>query len=380
VRNQKGLALITVIVAFAIVLLAVGAVILISRTESSTVINNQQAEVAFQLAESGIDWGAAKVRANPDFSTTTTIIAQTPSYVVKVSVTNDPQTKTATIISYSIVSGSSVTPTGSRAIQASFEITKKQIVTAGSLFKRAITCNGRIDGGVNSKIKVSTPLPNEDGISILSNYNDSGNAVYFKQHLDLDGKIGVMDGASYDVPDPSKVTVTASDPVKPLTEYEINAWKEAATKEGHYYSGDQDWGNGKEFDGIYFIDGNLEVGNKLSGKGTLVVNGDLITKNKTEIAAEPFALIVLGNAQDLNLKNNAHIGGYIYCEGDISFKNNLILVGGISAIGSVEFKNGADITYTNLGSSEEMLPSGFSTEYGVLETIFWKEVLPPASP
>jgi len=380
VRNQKGLALITVIVAFAIVLLAVGAVILISRTESSTVINNQQAEVAFQLAESGIDWGAAKVRANPDFSTTTTIIAQTPSYVVKVSVTNDPQTKTATITSYSILSGSSVTPTGSRAIQAAFKITKKQILTAGSLFPRAITCNGKIEAKNNTKITITSSVPND--ISVLSNYTGSGDAVSFGNNLDLDGYVGIMGGAHYSGLDPDQVKVTSPQTVRTLTEDEIEAWRSAAKEEDHYFTttGTIDWGNGMEINGIYFIDGNLEIDNKFSGKGTLVVNGNLTTKNKTDITAEPFALIVLGNA-DLDMKNNAHITGYIYCEGDIEFKNNLTLVGAISATGNVKIGvNNATISYTNMGSSEEMSPPGFSTEYGVLETIFWKEVLPPASP
>jgi hypothetical protein len=376
--KEQGLALITVIVIFAIVLLSVAGTIVLARTELSTSKNNERAEQAFSLAESGIDWAAAKIRANPDFSTTTTYIPVTPSGTVAVQVFLDSQTKTATVISYSVIPVSSDYPKASRAIEAVFGV-KLGILSGESLFERAITANGQITSKNGAEIRVSSNLPNKDDISLLSNYSGPGDAVSFDKLDYLDGKVGVMSGETAAGVPTDKVVVGATpDPVRTLTPTEIDAWRQAAIKEGHYYSGTTSWGSGVTLNGIYFFDGNLEVDNKLSGRGTIVVNGSFTAGNKADILSESLALIVIGD-MDIDMKNKATITGYIYCGGNVVFKNKLELVGSIAAIGSVEFKNNGDITYQNLGEGGYYLPPGFSQTNATLDLKSWSEIPVPGS-
>ncbi len=247
------------------------------------------------------------------------------------------------------------------------------------MFEQAITSNGKITTKNNAAIHVSSVLPNFDGIAILSNYAGA-NAVTVGQNFSIDGKVGLMAGATSSGLSAGQITQPAApDPVPTLTPTQIEQWRQLAKDQipPHYYSGNQDWGSGVTLDGVYFVDGNVVIDNKLSGNGTLVVNGSLTTKNKTEWTSTSMALLVTGGAS-LDTKNSASITGYIYVDGNIEFKNNMALVGAITATGDVYFgKNNATITYQNLGEGGYYNPPGFSSTTQLYSVQSWQEVAPP---
>lgn len=376
--NQKGLALITVIFVFLIVALAVGATIILAGTERSTSKNSERAEQALAFAEAGIDWAAAKLRSNTDFTTSTTYVSVSQTGSVGVSVVQDQGSETATayVVSFSRIPALDAdTPTAARSIRVIFRV-EKSILNISGLFERAVTTDGFLLAKNNATITISSNLPHGDGVSLLSNYASSiPPAVSFGSGLVLDGNVGLMDGATYSGLDPSQVTRTEPDPVRTLTSTELAFWQDKAIQQGHYYEGNQNWGSGVTLDGVYYIKGNLEIDNKLNGIGTLVVEGNLWTKNKTTISSSSMAIIVTGTA-DIDMKNGASITGYIYCGGNIEFKNSLTLVGAIVAKGNVEFKNNMNITYQDLSQSPD-LPPGWSRTDVNLPLISWLEVPPP---
>ncbi|MCR4429318.1 MAG: hypothetical protein NUV68_08315 [Caldiserica bacterium] len=383
-KEQKGIALITVVIATALIVILIGASILIAKTETSTSQTGIVSEQAFSAAEAGIDWAAAKIRNAADFATTTTTYLSIGDTTVGVKVTNnyDPSTKTGTavIYAYSVKPPYAGTPTSMRAISATFR-TEVSILSGWTMFERAITANGKIYAKNNAEIKVASLLPNQDDISVLSNYNGPGDAVEIGKLDYLDGKIGIMQGETVKGIPSGKWTYAQPDPVPQLTETssEIIAFKNEAISQGNYFEGNQDWGSGMTLSGIYYIHGNLTVDNKLSGRGTIVVTGSFESKNKTEITSDSLALIVLGN-MTIDLKNKATINGYIYAAGDLTFKNTAAIVGGISCTGNLEFKNNLEITYMDLGDSTVYLPSGFSRRFTNLILQSWKEVSPPSNP
>jgi len=375
-KGQSGIALITVVIVFAILVVVVGVSIVLARTETSTSTNNIRAEQALSLAEAGIDWAAAKIRFNPSFSTTTTYLSISGN-PVGVTVTNNQQTKNTTVMAYSMIPPRGTEyPTASRAIRATF-LVDPGIIPGGTLFKRAITADGTIGSKNNAEIRVSSNLPMGGSISILSNYaSATPPAISFGKLDALDGNAGIMQNATSSGIPSGQVTKTDPEAVPTLTQAEIDAWHAAAEKEGHYFSGDQNWESGITLDGIYFVDGNVIINNKLEGTGTLVVNGNLTTKNKTNWASNSMALIILGSA-DLDMNNKASITGYIYCGGNIEFKNTFSLVGAMTLKGNLYFKNNGTITYQDLGLGGYFNPPGFSTSNQSLQLQSWQEVAPP---
>jgi Tfp pilus assembly protein PilV len=384
-KEQKGIALITVVIATALVVILIGASILIARTETSTSQTGIVSEQAFSAAEAGIDWAAAKIRNAADFATTTTTYFSVGNATVGVKITNayDPTTRTGTavIYAYSVLPPYAGTPTSMRAIIATYR-TEVSIISGWTMFERAITANGQIYAKNNAEIRVASQLPNNDNISVLSNYSGPGDAISIGKLDYLDGKVGIMSGETVSGIPTGKWTYASPDPVPTLTSTspEILAFKQEAINQGHYYGTDQNWGSGITLsDGIYFIEGNLTVDNKLSGRGTIVVTGNFTSKNKTEISSDSLALIVLGDAE-IDLKNKATINGYIYAAGNLEFKNSATIVGGISCAGSLNFWNNLEITYQDLGESTVYLPSGFSRRFTNLILQSWSETAPPTSP
>ncbi|MEI6309442.1 MAG: hypothetical protein WCP58_07360, partial [bacterium] len=293
-------------------------------------------------------------------------------------VINPSQSTTATVEAFSIIASVGTEyPAASRAIRATF-LVPKGAMPAGTLFDRAITTNGKIGTKNNATIHVSSALPSADGIAILSNYVGA-DAVVVGNGFSIDGTVGLMSGATAPTLLPSQITPNASQDLVPtLTPSDIDIWRQLAKSQipPHYYLGDQNWGSGITLNGIYFVDGNVEIDNRLDGQGTLVVNGNLTTKNKTEWSSTSMALLVTGEAS-LDTKNSANITGYIYVDGDIEFKNNMTLVGSIAATGDVYFgKNNATITYQNLGDGGTFLPPGFTGANKELTPFSWQEILP----
>ena len=386
-KNQQGIALLTTVVVMAILVLVIGASVMIAISETETTQNSARSEQALNYAEAGIHWAAAKLRADPYFSTSTTsyLPSMAPSVSVGVRVINSSQSAMATIEAFSIIdSGGTAYPNASRAIRATF-LLPKGVMPYGALFKRAITTNGKIETKNNATIHVSSALPSSDGIAILSN-SPSSNAVVVGNGFSIDGKVGLMSGASYSDSLNGKTQTATPDPVPQLTEDQIIAWRNAAIADGtakgkdHYFSTSQSWENGITLDGIYFINGDLEIDNKLNGQGTLVVNGKFTTKNKTEWSSTSMALIVTG-AADLDMKNNASITGYIYVNGAVEFKNNMTLVGSIAARGNVIFgQNNATITFQNLGEGGFYNPAGFANANDELTPFSWQEIDPASIP
>lgn len=381
-KRQEGIALITVVATTALIVILIAASILIARTETSTSQTSIVAEQAFSAAEAGIDWAAAKIRNTPDFNTTTTTFISVGSATVGVKVTNtyDPVTRTGTavIYAYSVLPPYAGTPTSMRAVTATYQ-TEVSIISGWALFERAITANGQIYAKNNAEIRVASLLPNQDNISVLSNYSGIGDAISIGKLDYLDGLVGIRSGETVSGIPAGKWVYAEPDPVPQLTatSTEILVFKQEAIAQGHYYSGNQDWGSGFTFsNGIYFVEGDLTVDNKLSGRGTLVVTGNFTSRNNTEIQSDSLALIILGNAE-VYLKNKANINGYIYVAGDLEFKNSAAIVGGISCTGNLTFKNNLEITYQDLGESSIYLPSGFTRRYTNLILRAWSETKPP---
>jgi Tfp pilus assembly protein PilX len=380
--NQKGLALLTVFFIFLVALIVVGAIAIISVTEIGTTRTNLDAEQAFNLAEAGIDWAKAQLAANYTYSTTGSFI-NTPnigsSGTALVKVENPggtaPSTWTVTITAKGFVSG-----TASRAIQASYHLTRSGTQNDSGLFQRPITANGRITSGNNSSITVDTPSP-LGGLSILSNY-DGPNAISFGNNLTLTGSAGLMPNAtSVGISSSQIVKPVPPDPVRTLTSTEIDFFRNAAIQQGHYYSTSQTWGSGITLaGGTYFVEGSLAVDNRFAGNGTLVVNGNMTTDNKLDWdSTGNFALVILGGGvSELDGANKATIAGLVYCNGDITFKNSCQITGALSCRGNVEFKNNLDLQYLGLGyGGQDTGPPGWITNpVSKPQQLSWQEVAP----
>jgi len=401
ILNQKGLALLTVFFIFLVALIVVGAIAIISVTEIGTTRTNLDAEQAFNLAEAGIDWAKAqfsvpswKLTASPS----TMNVPSLSGVVVTISGPTGTPSGSYTITSKGSVSG---TATAARAIQVTILLTKSSTQSTSGMFERAITANGNIVLGDHSTIGVSSPLPNGDGIAMLSNYSGS-NAVVVGTDFSIAGyKVGLM---AYPPTTYSGLNLTTQvvrpapqDLVPTLTTSQMNQWKADAIADGiakgtqHYFFSstidDINWNNGITLDGIYFVDvpigKKLKINTKLAGQGTLVVNGKLDTVMGTQWSATPLALIIkvpIGQEAHLDMPGNPSITAYIYVDGNVTFNvpadGTPTIRGSIAANGYVKFNNdNASITYQSLGAGG---PPGFSatTTLTTISSSSWKEVAP----
>jgi hypothetical protein len=341
------------------------------------VVENQQAAKAFTLAEAGIDWAVAQLQKDHSFpgvvdERTYTVTNVSTTGTVLVMITNDGITTTITSWSELPALGQNY-PMAKRAIHATVKM--GGIMPAEALFKRAITANGRITGNHGASIEIISPLPNLEGTSILSNFSGAGAIQFFRDlYIEDPGYAGIMDGSTI-VPNTVPWKYVPPDPVSTLTEEQIKAWRLAAQNEDHYYATSQFWSNNVTLNGIYFIEGDLDVDNNISGSGTLVITGNLTTWNNASFSSDAIALITLGNA---TFKNNGDILGYIFAGGSILVDSNFGIKGAISCVGDFTCtKNNLTIEYTDFGQGGGSNPAGFSQSNEALQLQSWQEVAPP---
>ncbi|MCR4432854.1 MAG: hypothetical protein NUV70_02255 [Caldiserica bacterium] len=383
--NQKGLALITVIVVFAIVLVTVAGTIVLTRTESSTSKTNERAEQAFSLAEAGIDWAAAKLRANPQFAiTSTTLISQTGQTQVIITRTSS---KVTVISTGNLASGGTDTPTAQRAIKVEF--LSQQGFDAGGMWDRAVTANGHVDASGNINIRWDDPV---NGPTTQSNLV-AANSIQFTGNINVLGSpgVGYVPGGSARLIGNTGQTTVGQVPPDPVEDIDLSYWRNLCLTQpgvssysgnksfsgnysflhGLYVNGNLSLSGNATLNGIIFAEGNITISGNFTGNATFVSAGNITMTGNVDISGMNGVAMIA--AQDLTLTGNKQIKGYLYAGEDINWQGNANLIGGISCKGNLNFGGNVDIRFRDF-TDESNLPPGMTVSNAPLTLLSWQEV------
>lgn len=122
---------------------------------------------------------------------------------------------------------------------------------------------------------------------------------------------------------------------------DVEMYRKDATS---YFSGDQTWTGALDLDGLYFIDGDLDIHGTYSGVATIVVNGEVNINGDlvpSDIEENDLCILSTGN---ISAVNNVMVKALLYSPGVITLDNNEEMQG--SVIGrTVNLTNNASITY-----------------------------------
>jgi hypothetical protein len=150
-RDQRGVALITVLFILVIAILVVSAVFTLGMTEIGSVTNNMRAEQALNLAEAGIDWAKANLITRTASNKTFPLGTGTGAGTVNVTITSSSLSATSTVYtirSTSLIPGNGNSPDAQRAISAnilySVTSTGSSPVLSG-FWKRPLTANVHLE-------------------------------------------------------------------------------------------------------------------------------------------------------------------------------------------------------------------------------------------
>ncbi|MBW1678782.1 MAG: hypothetical protein JRJ08_01355, partial [Deltaproteobacteria bacterium] len=125
-----------------------------------------------------------------------------------------------------------------------------------------------------------------------------------------------------------------------VTQAQFNEYLDQADT---YLIGDQTI-TGGHYEGVIYIEGNLDIQGGFTGDATFVVTGDLILSgNIDNTGNDNYAFIVGGDVWSSGI-GNSDIDGTIYCNGNFDSRENISINGsivsfgdaGITGIGSVE--------------------------------------------
>ncbi len=327
--KEKGIALITTVLVFAILILSVGAVVVLARTENATVKNNERAAQAFTLAEAGIDWAEAMLRPPNELSATSTYLSLSATCSVFVMV--DRGSTTATITSISTMPQLGSTPTASRAIRAVFSL-GGGAPSPATYWKRPVTANGEISWFGNNMNVDATGI---DGPAILSNSSTTNPSVKLSgNNVNITGgdpNIGYVQGGGVEVPWGSSVStgLVTPDPV-PLMDFAY--WANLAKPPGSQELTQQYFDTHVTITGPAWVNSNLTItANNAVIYGPLYVNGTLsIMANTVRMNGVIYA------KNNINLYSNniyepegSSVGLTLVCGGSFTTGNNNINVAGI---------------------------------------------------
>jgi hypothetical protein len=397
-KSEKGLALITVIIVFAIVLVAVSATVILARSEISTSKNLERGTEVLHDAEAGISWAAAQLKANLNFTASTpTVPFGFPN--VRVLVGQSQDGRTVTVTAWATDPSLGDYPEAKRAIRATFQVRIEQQYS-----QRPFTANGTISfGSGQGSNKFAINYQGGTGPAILSNTSTKNPSVIFTD-VQFSGDpttptIGYVAGGGVQ---PSSYK-SAEYPPQPVPSMDWDYWKTTASSGGTIPGGT--WStnemtvtgpklingdlvinaNNITLNGVFYVTGTVTIGaNHIYGDFTLVSEKDIVfTENGTIQIHGNTAFLAKGNViidHQASLWYDDQKAGLIYAQGDFLGGNGAIMNfnGAISVQGSIDFDIGAqvNITWRDVINTPGLQPPGFSgLATPVLES--WAEVAPP---
>lgn len=124
-----------------------------------------------------------------------------------------------------------------------------------------------------------------------------------------------------------------------------------------------------QFGGTTYINGTLTLGNNNSSNNqhVIVAKNDITINNNSTFNLQTAPLII-SEQGDIDIRNNAKIGGYLYApNGNITLENNTSLTGAAAAL-NITMANNATIDYNVNGLND--LPGGGGTS-ATLEILAW---------
>ncbi|MCR4427799.1 MAG: hypothetical protein NUV68_00425 [Caldiserica bacterium] len=398
-KSERGLALITVIIVLAIVLVAVSATIILARSEISTSKNQERGTEVLHEAEAGISWAASQLKANLNFAATTpTVPAGFPN--VRVLVGQSPDGRTVTVTAWATDPTLGDYPEAKRAIKATFQVRIEQQYS-----QRPFTANGTInfnsEKGAN---KLDIEYSGGSGPAILSNWSTDNPSVIFDPDVRFSGDpttptIGYVAGGGVS---PSTYK-SAEYPPQPVPSMDWDYWKNTASSGGTIPGGT--WStngmtvtgpklingdlvinaNNITLNGVFYVTGTVTIGaNHIYGNFTLVSEEDIVfTENGTIKIHGNSAFLAKGDViiqHNASIKYDSQKAGLIYAQGDFSGYNVSIVDfnGAISVQGKIDLTIGAqfNVHWRDLINTPGLQPPGFSgLATPVLER--WEEIPPP---
>ncbi|MCX5975563.1 MAG: hypothetical protein NTV33_01715 [Coprothermobacterota bacterium] len=388
-NNQRGIALITTVFLLAISVVAIGATIVLTHTEISTVVSSQRSQKAFSLAEAGVDWAAAKLRADAAFSITSTTLLFDSG---QTTISFERMGNNIIVVSQSQINGSDVqTPTAQRAIRTAF--TTAAGFNASTLWHRAITTDGKLTGSGNINIRFDDPAKGPTGQSNLA----QANSIVFSGNIDVVGSpgLGYVAGGSVQLNGNIGDTTKGLVPTDTITTPNIAYWRGLAQASGHLYSGNQSFPGNYTFDGLYvngnlslsgnatlngvvFAEGAITVAGNFRGNAVFVTPGSINMSGNVDISGMQGTAMIAGTT--LGLSGNKQIQGYLYAGGAATWTGNANLVGAITAKGAITFSGNVDIRFHDFTDEQEHLPPGFLTSNVSLLLLSWEEIAVTVAP
>jgi len=388
-NNQRGIALITTVFLLAISVVAIGATIVLTHTEISTAASSQRSQKAFSLAEAGVDWAAAKLRADAAFAmTSTTLLYDSGQTTINI----ERLGNNIIVVSQSRIDGSdSQTPTAQRAIRVTFAPVVGY--NASSLWHRAISTDGKLTGSGNISIQRDDPTKGPTGQSNLA----QAGSIVFSGNIEVAGTPGlgyvaggsaVLNGNAHDI---SVWEV----PTETITTPNIPYWRGLAQASGHSYSGNQKFQGSYSSDGLYvngdltlsgnatlsgviFAEGDIDVAGNFIGNAIFVSAGNIKMSGNVDISGMEGTAMIAGGT--LRLSGNKQIQGYLYAGGAATWTGNANLVGAITAKGNITFHGNVDIRFHDFTDEQEHLAPGFLTSNTSLSLLSWEEIGVTATP
>jgi Tfp pilus assembly protein PilX len=423
IQDQSGVAMATAVMVLAIVVVIVAGIVVVSVTQASTIQNNERAMLAFNYAESGIDYVLAKVRvdqAYPGSTTETTtivpgVITGTGTLYVRV-LNSGGSAPTITVTAWAVLPASGTqAPMAQRAIEAKIG-TLTSGAGGGNLYsKRPITANGSIKINRESGSgKFEITYNGGEGPAILSN-SPTPPSVVFSDGARLEGDpspvvVGYVPGSGVAGIELPNVAVQSepqlveqmdwdywSDKAQEGSTLPTSAWTTNwMTVQGPtFVNGDLlIKANHITLSGVFYVVGTVTISsNHIYGDFTLIANKIYISDaggNGTVNVYGTSAFLSRGNFE---INHNSSLdfvdptkGTFIYADGDFLGYNKAILnlYGAIAVQGDIDWGVGAQVkmVWKDVLGTPGLPPPGFDDYKSSFDPIItaWREVQPPPEP
>ena len=193
----------------------------------------------------------------------------------------------------------------------------------------------------------------------IGNFNLTGNAtiegslyvvgdVNIKGSVDITGDVFATGNVTYN----KRENITGSInggyslniPPFDLTESDFEKLKISADAQGKYYETDPGI-DLSQLNGIYFVNGDVEISGTYSGKGTIVATGNITCTNSVRRTTPKDILCLIAKGDIITDKNNSEYYFLAFTQGIFKTEKKCDIYGAIITREGIEFANNTNFTY-----------------------------------
>ena len=216
------------------------------------------------------------------------------------------------------------------------EVAMELLGTLWDLYDRSIGIAGAIICGGNATLETSA-------MTVNGGIHANGDIINTTGNPEINGDLSAV-GSSDIVAESGFTTTTNAEPIVVPSYLPLDPWKDLAQAGGLYYSNSQAFGGAiMPSNGVVYVEGDAEIRNLSSMKGTLVASGSITINNRFNQTPFNTNWPCLLAGINVNLHNRNSYIGVIFAGNNVTMRNNRYINGSIIALNDVLVENGATI-------------------------------------